>query len=239
MLGKTLTTVARAALPLSVVIAGLALGASPATAVLAKCQPGRTDDGKDYQAGWYRSADAEIGGIYADIKVYSPWVQPGSRDTGWSMLQTLDGQNWAQVGWREYAGGTRDDFVQYYVSGWPSAITNSYPAQPVNTYHNYKVLWDNTPGYFTFWIDNKMIEEDQAFFTPNMASNAGEIHTLASQMPGGSQSGYHEDFGDAWMYIFGGWTEINGITKNSDPTYFVSDNTSSTDDQIWDKACTQ
>jgi hypothetical protein len=79
----------------------------------------------------------------------------------------------------------------------------------------------------------------QAIATPDTAANAGESHTLASQMPGGSKDGYHEDFSNAHMYVFGGWTELDGVVDNRDSTYFDANKASSTDFKIWDKACTQ
>ena len=42
------------------------------------------------------------GGVFADILNYSPWVEPGSLATAWTML-TLDKHNaWAQIGWIEF-----------------------------------------------------------------------------------------------------------------------------------------
>jgi len=177
---------------------------SPAAA---KCNPGRPDRGNEfYQAGWRRTPGTTVGGIYSNILNYSPWVYPTGRPwphtSGWAMIQQSSGANWAQVGWMEepwdpnhqlYA--KRYVFVQWTVNGsWNTPILFDQPAGDVGVLWEYKVLYNNTPGKFTFFYKGTQLPVDaNAGWVPNQGKTAGEIKTLGSQMPGGT------NYGDMWM----------------------------------------
>jgi hypothetical protein len=198
----------------------------------AKCQPGRANNGVPYWAGWYRNASSGVlGGVYSNIKNYSPWVQPGSDTMAWVMLTLKSGgTNWAQVGWWEEAYGVRHTFTQWTKNNtW---YTNFWSPQPVNTYTYYTVLWDNLPRW-TFQVGGTTISQVSASFSPNASQVMGEIHTLASQMPGGS--GLNEWFSDTHLWT-NQWIAYDG-TPTGDQTYWVSGKYSSTGDWTYDKAC--
>lgn len=213
-------------------LCAVGLYALMAAPVLAKCQPGRTNNGTVYWDGWYRSSSGTVGGVYSDILNYSPWVEPNNEVMAWTMLNN-GGSNWAQVGWWEYAGGTRSTFVQWTTSPghWS---TKFWTPQSVGSYSYYTTLYGNTPGDFTFEVNGSTIDKETASFTPNDAQNYGEIHTLADQMPGGYNA--NEVFKATNVYI-GGWQSFSGTSTNSSSTYFGESNVSSTQRNIWDWAC--
>ena len=210
-----------------VLAAGTVCAASPA---LAKCQPGRSNNGSVYFDGWVRSGS--VGGVYSDMLNYSPWVQPNNQVLAWTMLNNGT-SNWAQVGWWEYAGGTRYTFVQWTTSPnrWQTKFWNP---QSTGAYTYYTTLYNNQPGKFSFQVSGSTIDAENASFTPNQAQNLGEIQTLADQMPGGYNN--NEVFKSTNVYI-GGWQAFSGSNYNSNGSYFGLNSVSSTQRNIWDWAC--
>lgn len=225
---------APAALSLAMVV--VLVGLAGPTATLAKCQPGRTNNGSAYWAGWYRNTSSGYwGGIFSDIYNYSPWVQPGTDTTAWVMLtKKTGGTNWAQVGWWEEAYGVRHTFTQYTDSSghW---YTTFWSPKATNTYTYYTTLWNNTPGKFTFQVAGSTVQTVTAAFSPDASQIMGEIHSLASQMPGGSGSSYHEWFTDSHVWTTS-WIAYDG-TSTGNQTYWTSVKSSSTADYTYDKAC--
>jgi hypothetical protein len=212
-----------------VVIASMAF-ALPAQA---KCQPsGRGNDGSHYWTGSARYPNATVGGVYSNILNYSPWVQPGYSDFGYSMLRTADGAKYAQVGWQEDAGGARYTFDEWTHDGTWSRDHKSAYATNSHTY--YTTLWGNTPGYFTFQTAGSTWETKPAQFTPNGAEIMGEVQTSASQMPG--ESGNHEDF-TAMNIFIGSWQAFSGDDYNSSTSWYSTSVLSTSQHQAWDKTC--
>ncbi len=86
-----------------------------ATSALAKCDPGRTDDGRNYWDGWARTPGGTVGGVGSDILNYSPWVHATDDSvSAWTM--TANGSLYAQVGWIEYPLSFRYTFTEYTTS---------------------------------------------------------------------------------------------------------------------------
>ncbi len=213
----------------------LVVVAAPAP-TFAKCQPpGRTNNGLAYFAGWYRNASSgHLGGVYSYVKNYSPWVQPGTDTTAWVMLALkTGGTNWAQVGWWEEEGGVRHTFTPWTKNGvW---YNNFWSPQPVNSYTYYTVLWDNLPEW-KFQVNGTTISQVSASFTPDASQVMGEIHSLSSQMPGGSGSSSHEWFSDTHLWTTQ-WVAYDG-TSTGNQTYWTSVKSSTTGDYTYAKACT-
>jgi hypothetical protein len=153
----------------------------------------------------------------------------------WVMLtKKSGGTNWSQVGWWEESGGVRHTFTQYTdTSGhW---YTKFWSPKPAGQYSYYTVLWNNSPGNWTFQVDGATVQIATAYFSPDASQIMGEIHTLASQMPGGSGSSAHEWFADAHVYTTS-WITYSG-TSTGNQTYWNSVKSTSTADYIYDKAC--
>jgi hypothetical protein len=219
---------------IAVVLAmGMVAAVSGASAANAKCDPHRANDGKNYWSGWERLPGATVGGVYSDIYNYSPWVHSSTGVVAWAMLNNGNGA-WAQMGWLEYPGGDRRTFVQWTKSG--DFFEEHYVAQPVNTFTTYTVLWNNTPGKFTFRVNGSTIDTEDAGFAPNEGQLYGEIHSLWDQMPGALNN--HENFYNSHIY-FGtnGWHNFNGSNHNTGSNYFGNSRHNDTDTDIWDKAC--
>lgn len=108
-----------------------------ASSALAKCQPNRANDGVSYFDGWYNYA-YEADGVYSTILNYSPWVQPNSEVSAWSMLTVAPGMGtgYAQVGWWEFAYGERHTFVQWTLIGG-GFQTKFWSPQPTGSYTTY------------------------------------------------------------------------------------------------------
>lgn len=225
---------------IAVLVATALLALSPAS-VLAKCAPGRTNDGVTYKDGWYTSNYAPTGGVYANILNYSPWVYraPGSVGVAWSMLTDTTNpalNTYGQVGWYEVPGGGRQTFAQWRECSTCSLITMFHsPAEPTNQFSEYKVLWNNAcTQCLSFYAAGVRYWYDWVGWTPNSAGIFGEITTLATQMPGAGQD--HEEFANSHVFK-GGWQSFNGAVEDDNYSYFSELYVSSLDFQIWDNAC--
>lgn len=212
-----------------------------ATTTYAKCDPGRGSDYyQPYHDGWWNEPGGTVGGAYTSLLNYSPWVYPISsdNDSAWTMLHdsaSCTHCDYAQVGWTEYAGDFRDTFVEWTHDGTFS--DKYFTAEPVGSYTTYSVLYSPSTDVFTFQVANDTVETVGAQFTPDTGEQYGETQTLASQMPGGYNSGSHEVFSNAHIYARGQWVEFNGIGNSTDSTYFKQDRSSNQYFQIWDSAC--
>ncbi|MHB1527670.1 MAG: hypothetical protein ACYCZN_15600 [Candidatus Dormibacteria bacterium] len=205
--------------------------------VLAKCDPSPPSSSTPLSYGWFdgwQYNDGNLGGVYADIYNYSPWVQSGSMVASWVMLASSNGLYWAQIGWLEDPGGYRYTFYQ-------GRDTNGVYHQDltilpfgVGTTQLYEVLYNNTPGKYTLYIDGTLYATLSLGFTPSSAQNYGEVHNEKDQMPG-SQSTL-EVFSDAHVYA-GGWRNFGGSAYNEAPSWWGNDPYSTTEDWIWDNRC--
>lgn len=198
------------------------------------------------------------GGIQADIFNYSPWVyrtDPGV--TAWVALGDATTGSYGQIGWWESPGNVRYTFVQFWDEPGNHYWNNLDPPQGVNTTHNYEVLYDpggNSGGkgqYFTFWVDrngsNGYVTGSQYNWSPDFDQLGTEIHTRASQMPGGSSSPKHEVFSNT-LYYNGGWVTgganphsrdggTDGTGQGGGPSWDVVQATTGGFNS-WDSACT-
>ncbi len=112
----------------------------------------------------------------------------------------------------------RHVFVQWTVNGsWNLPIRFNQDAGDVGVLWEYKVLYNNTPGKFTFFYKGALLPVDaNAGWVPNQGTMAGEIKSLASQMPGGT------NYGDMWMagsniWYSGSWHAYSGSYFEVEP----------------------
>jgi hypothetical protein len=156
------------------------------------------------------------------------------------MLETSN-NTYAQIGWEEQPGGVRCDFYEYAVAGIRRAGACWTPGEPVGSVHQYQVLYNNTPGEFTYFRDGTQYASTSADFTPNDGVIAGEIQTLASQMPGSVT--VNESFQTSYYWAGGAWNAFNGapyLQPKNDANaqkYFGYVNSNWYESQIWDKSC--
>jgi len=221
-------------LVLAVTVAMIAvLNPVSTTIALAKCDPGRSDNGTSYWTGWYRYATSPTG-VGSDILNYDPWVHYSDDVvSAWTMLAS--GSLYAQIGWIEYPFGYRYMFTEYTTSdgAWHRKL---YTAQSVNSVHRYTTLFGG--GVFTFQLDGVTGSTVPAQFTPDNAQNFGEIHTLDDQMPGATSA--HETFRNTQINYGGGWHPFAG-SGSINPYYSDFHYTTSDSGQyaldIWDGKC--
>jgi hypothetical protein len=188
----------------------------------AKCRPGdyhsyrNSNDGQHYFAGWKSEwLGYTVGGTYAQILNYSPWVEPSpnpltgsaNASTAWVMVTHTSLNVYAQVGWIELAYGQRYTVTQHKPSPSSNPVTHFFQARPVGEYTYYTVLWNNPAWKFSYWVGSTMIFSEDYGFLPNRGDIASEITTYSSQMPGSSAT--WEALFDGHVYV-GGWQNFNG-----------------------------
>jgi hypothetical protein len=211
-----------------------AIGPATSVPVLAKCDPGRADDGRYYFDGWYKTPGGTVGGVGSNIVNYSPWVHVTDDSvSAWTM--TANGSLYAQVGWLEFPGSVRYTFTEYTTSdhNWHRKYFGAYP---LGASTRYTTLYGNTAGYFTFLVNGGQIDKEPAQFVPNNGQNYGEIHTYDDQMPGGYN--LHETFRNTQIYYSGAWHAFQGTGYTSAAPFHYSTNDSGQYNlDIWDGAC--
>lgn len=232
--------VVRMIIAAAIVVAAVLVVPSP---VSAKCQPNLADNGKSYWAGTSRNPPSGYypGGVSAYILNYSPWVQTNSDVYAWTMLvgpntgPTKQWENWAQVGWQEHAGGTRYTFVDWTDGQGHAHWDHLGSPLPVGSYTQYVTQYDG--AYFYMSANGVSYPRQSAGWVPVEAEIEGEIHTLASQMPGGYSSGYHEFYNTAYVW-FTSWVPFDG-SGTYVQTYWSHYKVSSTSGYIYDNLCAQ
>ncbi len=184
------------------------------------CNPGRANNYLTYYfSGEYGSAPGTYGGIQGFIDNYSPFVYGVSGDfsTQWVMLTTTSGSQWAQVGWYEAPQNARYTLVQFNDPGH-TFWTNLDSPYPINDAIKYKVTYD--PGCtggecFRFYAGGTQLTSSGYNWSPTAQQDFSEIHTRASQMPGGYNN-VSESAGIEKYYPAGGsgsWSSIAGTTE--------------------------
>lgn len=218
------------------------------------CNPGRTDNYLHfYFAQAQDTPGSPDGGVQADIYNYSPWVAKSDYGvTGWVGLGDSTTGSYAQIGWEEQPGSKRYTFVQFNDVPGGHFWNNLDASYPINSTHDYKTLYDpngNSGGksgkYFTFWVDGSYITGSQYNWTPNFDQSGTEIHTQASQIPGGSSN---KELFSSMQYYYGGWKSgpqsvysrdggTSGSGQSAGPSW---DNVQAVTNGFnsWDSACT-
>jgi hypothetical protein len=212
------------------------IGARPNAGGGDGCNPGRSDDFKFPRwDGWHRNPGGTVGGVYSDIYNYSPWVYyinpSNSYVSSWVMV--TNGDFYAQVGWIEMPRGARDVFTETFDHNGDDV--RYFSPKPINSQSYYTVLFNNTPGEFTYEVNNSVIDASTASFTPNEGFVSAETHTKSDQMAGGYNQ--NEYFNDTHMYYSGGWHNFSGTVENDLPSDYGDSVPSGTQLLIWDRAC--
>jgi len=185
------------------------------------CNPGRPNNYLKYYWDGADRAGGTIGGVYASISNYAPWVSPPSSDdvSEWVMLdQQPSSDLYVQIGWIDLAGGQRYTFDEY--SFGPNTFhDNYYPSYPVNSRPRYTVIYEAGHNQrFVTEVNGRIYDSITKIFKPNDAQIYAEIHTRSSQIPGGTR-----DLGrsansvrDAHVSFVGsskGWQNFDGTTS--------------------------
>lgn len=180
-------------------------GSLPTTGTAyAKCQPSTVDPSRssaaDYPSsrlvGSYRRAwdvgASYIGGTYAQLWNYSPWVYPinssASSVSAWVMVwNNNNAMKYAQVGWVEFPNGSRHTFRAARNQTVQEDADYTWAPQPSGSFTFYTVQYnDPSPGWVSYYIAGVKQAQTYTPINPNEGKLAGETHTIADQMPGGS-----------------------------------------------------
>jgi len=214
--------------------------ASSATGGGDGCNPHRTNDENNYTVGLQRYYGVTATGVRAQIYNYSPYVynELAQETTVWVMLGNFSTGRYAQIGWWEDWNGTRNTFTEYGQNG-SIPTTNWYPPFPINAQKWYKMVFDPDVNGYYFYANSELYQfSTNLGIHPDGVENYSEIHTRASQMPGGSLNS--ETFYGAEGRIHGGvWGDFNGYV---DEQYTFTDSIPSNGEIAsylvsWDTAC--
>ena len=235
----------------------------PTQAVFAdKCNPGRTPSLGNWESFWQRLPSNTVGGTYADIKILDPYVNSAYGDGGntvaWVGILNAAGNSacggvcdYAQLGWQQYPynNGTSemDTFYEWGDANGNITVSSKFECAlhgNVGDIKTYTVLWGNAgTGKLSFSYAGGYTcgGHPVAGWTPDAAVQGAEILNLASQMPGGKTSGYHESFSGSNIYYSGSWSNFNGSGHLYPVTGYGNEFAYSVDDSdyfsAWDKEC--
>ena len=215
---RTITLIRSGLLAASLLIPSLALAVASSQNAAFACNPGRPSIAGHWFDGWQRSPGAIVGGVYAQIENVDVDVQSGAvGTTAWVMVSDSVSK-YAQIGWIEHSGGTRNTFLQVKNGDTDFETRLSDPAQSLGAYPHYTVLFNNTPGKFTFKVNGNPWPSANytvnAPWVPNNGQIYGEIQNNNSQMPGTTSDAM--GIFDAHIYYSGSWTNFNSANGDTD-----------------------
>jgi hypothetical protein len=208
----------------------------------AACTPGRSNDGFHYTDGWYRNISTIPGGTIGDVRasIYelSPYVAYDA-SFAWVMItNAVNPAQYVQIGWMKTSSGSRYVFDEATDnSSPPKFVRTTNPAFGLGGFTPYEVLWQPSTQRLETYAGGALVGRHIRYFTMREGQEFGEIHSKASQMPGGSNQ--HEQFTGAYVQnLNGSQYDFSGTVSSSDDSLFRNANGSSTREDIWDSACT-
>jgi hypothetical protein len=235
--------VKRFVLLLAVTVVAAAASAEAAVA----CNPGRSNNFYQYQDGWLNGPKYGtpcLNGSLADVLVYNAYRIDGNG--AWTMLYYGTTGHFAQVGWQRLANQSYKNFVELNTADLGDVIKfpSNVPQPTAGETPEYKVDFAN--NFFHFFIRGTIVyTSDSTGYLGCDAAQAGEIQTLADQMPGGTSS--HETFSSSEVrnannntwFASSLWTRYaeNADTGADASTYFGNSSILPSNLQIWDKNC--
>lgn len=190
--------------------------------------PNRPDVYYPWHAGGYYTSAFTPGGVYANIQVKRPWVEPTydiNVSAAWTLISggvhpSTGKGRYAQTGWIEWRNSGRNNFYAWTdVYGNQPAPRNAGPAFPLNTYHYYTTLYDVNNGWFSFYVDGQWKDSILPGWQPSgIIEIMGEVNTAASQLGGGW--GYPMYANDIAVWYNGSWQRPTLTTHTDNFSYF-------------------
>lgn len=166
------------------------------------------------------------------------------------MLNNLT--DYAQVGRLEYAYGTRDTFVEFNDPGVTQWM-NLFSPYGINSDPLYEVKYDpacSGGNCFLFYSNGTYLTYSAKNWTPTIGESNAEIHTEASQVPGGTSNKTFPTSlriwtpagtGGSWHTMAGTVATIDGGTTRGGsgpaPSWVNVSNPSGGTYDAWDSAC--
>lgn len=229
---------------LAMVIGSLMLASNGTRLAAYACNPGRTDDyPANWGAGWGRSPGGTVGGVYGRILNYPPYAPRGypRYSSAWVMISRPADMKWAQIGWivfdSDKSPPDRRTFAQYH--DYLGRLRTRYktPAEPLWASTTYTVLYNNTPGSFTFYVNGTQVfAPADAGWIPTTGDNAGEINTKYNQFPGDLNSPVQ--FDDVHIWYGSAWRPFAGQNYSDDWSQFYAILGGDTSAIVEDARCT-
>lgn len=205
--------------------------------VSAACNPGRSSGGGYSWAFVGYTPSAAIRGASSMIWNYAPYV-PSGFSYSWVMLTSPTPSTWAQIG--NYESPTsRFVYAQQWNTSTGGWAQRSWPAQPVNSYTYYRVLYDPYTPMFTYQIGDTVVwQQVNPPWMPTGAQFASETTSLPVQMMGAAQNTV--DFFNNTVSYSGAWHSVPGtpyVSPGGRTGYFgVGGNGANF--WTWDRQCT-
>ncbi|HEX4062493.1 MAG TPA: hypothetical protein VHY58_15870 [Streptosporangiaceae bacterium] len=222
------------------------------------CNPNRSNNYLHY---YFDGADSQNvggtpGGVYASIRNYSPFVAgpnqgaPSNDDVSeWVMLdvQPASDDKYVQIGWIERPGGLRNTFVEWSF-GPGKFYDDYYSPYAINSTQSYAVYFQPTENLmYGVAVNGNLVQRVADTDRPNDAQIYAEIHTQASQVPGGTAdpSGKVAQVSAAHVWPTAGsskgWQNFDGVTGAAGASWLgiaPGAGTSGVNSwRTWDKAC--
>jgi hypothetical protein len=214
------------------------------------CNPNRAAGSEGTQLDdWYNTQSSAIGGAYANIYNYSPYVATGSGTNGvnetvaaWTVV-AKDTNNFGQVGWMEWGYGhtppLRHVFVQIESGGVYQTQYFDAQTQDTSTYYTTLFSPNGSGGTLSFQVAGSTLSLNSTLtaaasvtWQPLWSKISGEVLNGADQMPGDQRSGKAETFEDSSFYQGGSWHAYSGnsgtATENFQSTYWSNSTASET-----------
>lgn len=201
-----------------------------ATSASAWCNPHRIDNTLTAFDGWNNVVNSQcaVGGTYANFSLYDPFVINYDVST-WTMIDQAGTSNYAQVGYLAKPGspGPETAFSEY--NAGPFTFDHYEFAMPTLWSAEFKVLWGNTPGKITMYVNGALKRTDNAGFTPNEGEQFSEVQDWDNQ--GFGDASNHLRIWNSHIYVCG-WGGFAGSAFTSNSSHWQNQWISYS--EIWD-----
>jgi len=173
-------------------------------------------------------------GAALTCETQNPYVASGSVSTAWAMTcnQSLEGQNYAQVGWCKFDGWSKPKYFYEYNSDVTGAHDHKDFATAESGSHNdFMVGSDSTTMYFKLnGTQLGTVSLSTLNWTPDTVEFYGEVHDTNDQCPGSVSNpvtmgnAQYKTTSDSWVSA--------GVTEDHDLS--TMDNNIDTGDTTWE-----
>lgn len=219
---------------------------TPATA-LGKCNVSQVDPSRANKPSEYfwiaatNSIAGIVGGVYSQIKTYSPWVSNGAFSYAWVMLTRSGSYYWAQIGPHEVVNGARDTHIQTANGSSSSVWDLNLGSTSVGSLNYDTILYDPPSNRYQFQINSNTYHSTTSLtWFPTAAQIASEITNLNTQMMGATS--VHEQFNSNHLYYNNQWYAFGGSpflssSNGTNPATWFGYSGTAAGFQGWDKTC--
>jgi hypothetical protein len=150
------------------------------------------------------------------------------------MLYNHSNGMYGQIGWIKLANGNRYNFTESDTNLGP--VQRFFTASGENSSPEYKITFSSDAFHYFLNGTNYYTDGPGTGYGGCWAQQASEVTNTANQLPG--SSGAHENFTNGQVRRNDtGWVDTNGTEVNNKPSWWGWSKISSTQLDVWDKAC--